>query len=86
MNRPKDCCKGKARHKSPGGAIIALKRVNHAQLDLYRCPKCHCWHIGKSKKPEKIQARFDQLLAPVAASLVTTNPYPEERLIKRRRK
>lgn len=56
------CKTGKVRHPTRQGAIIALKRINNAGLNHYRCPHCKGWHLGNSNKNWKIQARIDQLL------------------------
>lgn len=55
-------CAGKVRHKDKAGAVIALKRINNAQLSAYHCPTCKGWHLGRSRHPMKINARLDQIL------------------------
>lgn len=58
----RDGCKGKVRHLDQQAAVVVLKRHNNAGLNVYRCQKCHGWHIGNSAN--KFQDRLDQLLAP----------------------
>ena len=55
-------CRGKIRHATKTGAIIALKRLKNAGLNFYRCPFCDGWHLGNSNRSWKVQARLDQLL------------------------
>lgn len=55
-------CRGKVRHKSFGAAVAAVKNVNNAGLDIYKCRVCGFFHLGTSSKLHKIQARIDQLL------------------------
>lgn len=52
----------KVKHRSRGAAIAALKAINNAQLNAYRCRACGFWHLGNSKAEHKVQARIDQLL------------------------
>ena len=64
MQRRQDCCDGKIRHRNRTGAIIHLRKLNNAQMNLYPCPWCLGWHVGHSNREHKIQARLDQLLGP----------------------
>lgn len=64
MSRRRNGCTGKVRHATQLGAIIALKRVKNKGLHLYRCPHCGGWHLGTSRRDDKVQARLDQLLRP----------------------
>lgn len=58
-----DGCKGKVRHRDQTAAVAALKRIGNAGLSSYRCDKCGKWHLGNNRRPDKIIARIDQLLA-----------------------
>lgn len=59
---PRHPCRGKVRHPHQRGAIIAMRKMNNAQLTSYKCPFCEGWHVGHSNRMWKIQARLDQLL------------------------
>ena len=58
-----DRCKGKVRHRNQGAAIAAMKRIKNAGLVSYHCPDCGAWHLGNSRRPDKIIKRLNQLLA-----------------------
>jgi len=55
-------CRGKVRHRSQTGAIIAAKKMRIAGLTTYPCAVCGGWHVGTSNRPDKILARLNQLL------------------------
>ena len=57
-------CKGKIRHRTLSGAVMALKAIGNAGLKSYKCPRCGGWHLANSRKDHKVQARLDQLLLP----------------------
>ena len=56
------CKTGKVHHKSREGAMIWLRKTKNKGLSAYRCRMCGDWHLGNSRRPDKIQARIDQLL------------------------
>lgn len=56
------CKTGKVRYRSRTGAIIALKRINNAALNDYKCHLCGGWHLGHSNSDYRMQQRIDQLL------------------------
>jgi len=55
-------CKGKVRHPSRTGAVIALKRVKNAAMDIYRCSICMGWHLGRTREPSRCADRIIQVL------------------------
>lgn len=55
-------CTGKVRHASKEGACIAARRSKNVQMNVYLCPSCKGWHIGRSNDPLRKIARIDQLL------------------------
>jgi ribosomal protein L37AE/L43A len=57
-------CRGKVPHKSRAAARKAMKILNNRQMNVYQCRRCGRWHVGRSNRVEKIQARLDQLLGP----------------------
>lgn len=60
MSKP---CK-KVRHKSMGAALATAKRAHKGEpLNAYTCETCGFWHLGSSNQSNRIQARFDRLLA-----------------------
>ena len=78
MKRTVVGCSGKVRHPNKAGAVIALKRMNHAQMSAYPCRFCKGWHIGKSRHWAKINARFDQLIGKANERGLATAPEDSE--------
>ena len=60
--QPRNGCNGKVKHTSKANAIIAAKRVKNVQMNIYKCSSCKMWHLGRSRNPDRIQDRIDQLL------------------------
>lgn len=58
----RDGCTGKVRHPDKTSACIAARRMKSAAMDVYQCRKCAGWHIGNSRKPNRVQKRIDQIL------------------------
>lgn len=55
-NDPAWACQGKSAFATKGGAYEAIKNMRRAkhlrrpgQLEPYRCPFCHHWHIGSDR-------------------------------------
>lgn len=63
-NPPSSFCLGKVGHKDKLSAIIAMRKAKNKQMNTYTCKRCGKWHIGRSNKEHKIQARLTQLLGP----------------------
>lgn len=63
MSKNGDCCAGKVRHHSKHGACIAVRKMNHCAMNVYKCPKCGFWHLGNSRDPWRQQQRIDQILS-----------------------
>jgi len=64
MSRRRNGCTGKLRHRSKGAAVATLRRIGNAGLTCYPCRRCGGWHLGTSRRYDKIIARLDQLLHP----------------------
>ena len=62
MSRPRCAATGKVRHASKVEACIAAKRISRVVMDVYVCPKCKSWHVGKTRDPFRNAARIDELL------------------------
>jgi len=44
-------CGSKKKHSSAQIAFIAMKKTNFSDpMCVYKCPHCHCFHIGRKKK------------------------------------
>lgn len=65
--RHKDGCKGKVRHKDLLSAQVAMKKTKNAQVQVYKCPLCKHFHIGRSSSPWKKEKRLDQLFRRIHA-------------------
>ena len=60
---PKDRqCGGKARHKTKAGACAQADRALDVGMNVYRCPQCRHWHIGKTRSPTRASDRIGALL------------------------
>lgn len=57
----RDGCKGKVRHKTLLSAQVATKKTKNAQVQVYKCPICQHFHIGRSSSAWKKEKRLDQL-------------------------
>lgn len=55
-------CGRKRRFKSKEAACIAVRRQKNCALNVYKCPLCGAWHIGKTNDPFRRAKRIDQLL------------------------
>lgn len=55
-------CGGKTRHATKVGACIEAKKILNVGVDVYRCPKCKFWHIGKTRSPIRSSDRIGALL------------------------
>lgn len=63
MSRRRDGCRGKRRYTSQTAAVRALIRLGNAGLGSYPCRVCGGWHVGNSRRDDKVQARISQLLS-----------------------
>jgi hypothetical protein len=55
-------CGGKVAHASKEAAAIAAKKMCRVGMNVYRCPKCGGWHIGKTRDPARSANRVTALL------------------------
>ena len=62
-------CKGKVRHPTRQGAVIALRRVKNIAMDIYQCPNCKGWHLGRTREPSRSADRITQVLNRHATAL-----------------
>lgn len=53
---------GKVRHTSKSAARNAMRVVNKADMNAYRCQFCKGWHLGHSNRDFDRQKRISQLL------------------------
>ena len=65
--RHKPGCTGKMKHPDKRVALAALRNMNNAQMEAYRCRHCKGWHIGRTAG--RLMLRIDQLLAGPAPRL-----------------
>lgn len=56
-------CGHKSKHRTKAGACVEADRVLDVGMDVYRCKKCHHWHIGKTRSPTRASDRIGALLA-----------------------
>ena len=58
MSEPRICAKiGHATSADASGQKVAVKG-KHGHLNVYKCPHCELWHIGRGrKKPVKVRRR-----------------------------
>lgn len=63
----RDGCKGKIRHKALLSAQVAAKKTKNAQMNIYKCPICKHFHIGRSNDPWRKEMRLDQLFRRIHA-------------------
>jgi ribosomal protein L37AE/L43A len=52
----------KVQYKTHGAAFAAKRRLKNNLLDIYFCPKCKSYHLGRSNKPWRIYDRIGQVL------------------------
>lgn len=53
----KKACFGKIQHKSMLAAQYYLDNLGHrdkANLNIYKCPYCHFYHLGHNKKKKDV--------------------------------
>lgn len=67
-------CSGKVRHAYRRAALKALARVDIVSLNVYKCPRCHGWHLGNDRSDFRTQQRIDQLLHPERNASVQDSP------------
>jgi hypothetical protein len=65
----RDGCTGKVRHASRYAALRAAARMSSVLINVYRCPRCAFWHLGRSRDPVREAARIDELLQRHRAAL-----------------
>lgn len=77
MSKRDRVCGEKAKHTSRKGAEIEAKKALRAGMNVYYCPKCRHWHIGKSRSPIRASDRITALLERHAQRLQqrTTNEH-----------
>ena len=63
LGMKRDGCRGKVRHVTKERACIAAKRTKNCAMNVYRCPRCKAWHIGKTRDPFRLGKRIDQILS-----------------------
>lgn len=56
-------CGHKAKHPTREGALVEASKALRVGMNVYRCPKCRCWHIGRSRSPTRSADRIGALLA-----------------------
>lgn len=56
-------CGRKKKHLTRDGAVIEAKKVVRTGMNVYHCPSCRFWHIGKSRSPTRSADRIGALLA-----------------------
>lgn len=57
----KDGCKGKRKHHSLLAAQIVCRKMKNAQMHVYKCDKCKCYHVGRAAGAWAVERRLDQL-------------------------
>lgn len=55
-------CDNKVRHKTKEGACIAADKAVDVGTNVYQCPKCKFWHIGRTRTPTRSADRIGALL------------------------
>jgi hypothetical protein len=54
IDRTKVCVTGKLRYRGRAAARVALRRLRVEQrtdaLEMYLCPSCDGWHLGRRRK------------------------------------
>jgi hypothetical protein len=55
-------CGKKCKHPTREGAEYEARKAVRAGFDVYKCPKCHFWHIGKTRSPTRSADRITALL------------------------
>jgi hypothetical protein len=55
-------CKGKKKHPSKEAACIVARRMKNCTLNVYLCPECHKWHLGRTRDILRNANRITQLL------------------------
>jgi len=48
-----DVCKSKRGYTNAREALLVMYRHNDKGLAPYRCPVCHCWHLGHTRQADK---------------------------------
>lgn len=66
---PRHPCTSKIRHPTRSAALATLHRLKRPDLNLYHCPQCKGWHLGKSNNSARRANRIDQLLRTHAEAL-----------------
>lgn len=66
-------CGTKTRHKTKVGAQIEAKAAVRAGMNVYRCPSCGFWHIGKTRDATRSADRITALLAKHERQLASRN-------------
>lgn len=55
-------CRDKRRHLTRDAAMITAKRVVKTGMNVYQCPFCQGWHLGRSSAPASASDRIGALL------------------------
>lgn len=56
-------CGNKIKHPTKIGALIEARKALSIGMNVYKCPQCSHWHIGKSRSPTASADRIGALLA-----------------------
>lgn len=58
----KRCSTGKRRHPSKTVACIVAKKMKNVAMNVYLCPSCKGWHLGRTRDPYRCAERITQIL------------------------
>jgi hypothetical protein len=56
-------CGNKTKHPTKLGACIEARKALNVGMNVYKCPRCSHWHIGKTRSPTASADRIGALLA-----------------------
>ena len=66
-------CGGKVRHPEKEGACIHAGKILDVGMNVYRCPQCRGWHVGKTRSATRSSDRIGALLKRHERQLVRRN-------------
>ena len=69
-------CGNKTRHATKAGACVEADKALDVGMNVYRCPKCKSWHVGKANSPTRASDRIGALLARHERRLSQGKPPP----------
>lgn len=78
MSKRDRVCGKKCKHKTEQSAWIQAKKAVKVGFNVYQCPKCKYWHIGKSRSPTRSAERITALLEKHARQLEARNKHSEK--------